>query len=688
GTTRTFSGTPQATDMGTVTVRVTADDSNGGTVSDDFDIEVRGVCERTERGRFVIVRGVPGISNCADVTSAHLAAIAELNLSLANYSIDAAPPISTLRSGDFAGLTGLLELDFAANSTKASGRIMTLPADIFDGLIVLEGLTLNNNNIPSLPVGIFDDLTALRNLELDNAHIGTVPANVFDNLRNLERLILDFTASTLPAGIFDGLDALTRLAIDGNANLGLTSIRSDIFDDLTALEELLLSDHSRLTTLPSDLFDSLTNLNRLTVSNLAISNLPADIFDSLTGLNELRIFGQENIESLPAGIFHNLTGLTTLQISGMNLQTLPDDLFEALTGLQILAFHENPGTADFVPTALAGDDRAVTPGTAVTLDASASGGAWGTNVTYAWTQQSGTTVTLTGADTATPGFTAPAAPGELEFQLSVTGVSCGFACSQAVGQPSVLRSTDTIRVTVIPGVTLALTPTSIRESDDPATTGVEEHRTRVTATLDDTSRVDTTVTVSVVPVAPAVAGDFMLSDNKVLTIRAGQTSSTGEVTIAAVDNATDAPDKQVTVKGEAENSIGVTGPADVTLALRDDEGPPLVTLVLADDEIHEVDDSDTTAVEPTSTTISATLSHPSTAATTVTIAPIANVLSVTGGTLTIPAGQPASTGSAMLTAIDNLDFAVRPASVSGMAVNQMGVRGPLPVPLTILDDEE
>ena len=37
---RTFSGTPGAGDVGTLTVRVTADDGNGGTVHDDFDIMV------------------------------------------------------------------------------------------------------------------------------------------------------------------------------------------------------------------------------------------------------------------------------------------------------------------------------------------------------------------------------------------------------------------------------------------------------------------------------------------------------------------------------------------------------------------------------------------------------------------------------------------------------------------------
>ena len=38
--TRTFSGTPQATDIATVSVKVTASDGNGGSVSDEFDITV------------------------------------------------------------------------------------------------------------------------------------------------------------------------------------------------------------------------------------------------------------------------------------------------------------------------------------------------------------------------------------------------------------------------------------------------------------------------------------------------------------------------------------------------------------------------------------------------------------------------------------------------------------------------
>ena len=39
--TRTFSGTAQVADAGTVALKVTASDGNGGSVSDEFDITVR-----------------------------------------------------------------------------------------------------------------------------------------------------------------------------------------------------------------------------------------------------------------------------------------------------------------------------------------------------------------------------------------------------------------------------------------------------------------------------------------------------------------------------------------------------------------------------------------------------------------------------------------------------------------------
>ena len=127
-------------------------------------------------------------------------------------------------------------------------------------------------------------------------------------------------------------------------------------------------------------------------------------------------------------------------------------------------------------------------------------------------------------------------------------------------------------------MTLALSSTSIGESGGSTT---------VTASLDRASGQATTITVSATAVSPATTGDFTLSDNTTLTIAAGDTTSTGEVTITAVDNSVDSANKSVTVSGGASNTHGITAPSDVTLTINDDDATPKVTLELSSNSIGE-----------------------------------------------------------------------------------------------------
>ncbi len=81
--------------------------------------------------------------------------------------------------------------------------------------------------------------------------------------------------------------------------------------------------------------------------------------------------------------------------------------------------------ANVAPTADAGGDTTVASGDTVTLDGSGSSDGDGTIATYAWAQTGGSDVTLTGANTASPSFTAPtlaagAADVTRTFTLTVT----------------------------------------------------------------------------------------------------------------------------------------------------------------------------------------------------------------------------------------------------------------------------
>ena len=136
--------------------------------------------------------------------------------------------------------------------------------------------------------------------------------------------------------------------------------------------------------------------------------------------------------------------------------------------------------------------------------------------------------------------------------------------SNGSGQDRILRI---IKDEAVP-VTLKLTPDSIGEKGGIST---------VTANLERASNAVTTVVVSAEAISPAVPGDFTLSGNRTLRIAAGERSSSGEVTIGAVDNILDASDKMVTVSGTAENINGVTPPSAVTLRIVDDDASPVIT---------------------------------------------------------------------------------------------------------------
>ena len=257
---------------------------------------------------------------------------------------------------------------------------------------------------------------------------------------------------------------------------------------------------------------------------------------------------------------------------------------------------------------------------------------------------------------------------QLGFGTLPTGVPAGAPAMSTVG----LEDDEGP-----PTVTLHLDPASISEDRGVST---------VTATLSHASNAPTTITVSATPVAPAVAGDFTLSATT-LTIPAGTTTSTGSVTLTAVDNALAAPDKTITVAGTATNSQGVTGPEAVTLTITDDEGPPTVTLHLDPASISENGDV---------STVTATLNHASDEPTTITVSatPVAPAVASdftlsTNRTLTIAAGSTTSTGSVTLTAVDNaLAAPNKTITVAGTATNSQGVTGPEAVTLTITDDEE
>ena len=182
----------------------------------------------------------------------------------------------------------------------------------------------------------------------------------------------------------------------------------------------------------------------------------------------------------------------------------------------------------------------------------------------------------------------------------------------------------------------------------------------VTGTLNAAAReTAATVTLSISGGTADAGDDFTVVQDVVLTIPAGSTSGTAPFTLAPIDDSTDEPNETVRVSGtSATSGITVNQPAGgLTVTINDNDDTPEVTLVLTPSSISEVGGT---------STVTATLDHPSSQATTITVSVIplvgadADDYTQTGTTLTIAAEAMTSTGTVTIAANDNqIDHANR-----------------------------
>jgi K319L-like, PKD domain/Calx-beta domain len=168
-------------------------------------------------------------------------------------------------------------------------------------------------------------------------------------------------------------------------------------------------------------------------------------------------------------------------------------------------FASTPILVEGGPTANGGPDQTVAEGALVTLDGTGSSDPDGDPLTYNWTQVSGPAVTLSGANTGTPSFTAPTGPATLEFQLEVC-------------DPGPLCSTDKVVVTVLPPSAISIDDVAVPEGDSGVTA----------ATF--------TVLLSAPQAAP-VTVDFATADGTATVADNDYASATGTVTFAPGDTA-------------------------------------------------------------------------------------------------------------------------------------------------------
>ena len=138
-----------------------------------------GICDRTPPVRYAIVAAVTdndsNVSNCSQVTEAHLAALT------GTLTVEG---LTSLAAGDFAGLSGIAVLNL-----RGSG-IETVPAGLFDGLGSLTAMGFQVG-LTHLPKDIFRGLgvgSAVLNLSGNRLAAGGLPDGIFEPLTELTNL--------------------------------------------------------------------------------------------------------------------------------------------------------------------------------------------------------------------------------------------------------------------------------------------------------------------------------------------------------------------------------------------------------------------------------------------------------------------------------------------------------------------
>ena len=296
----------------TYTVVVTATDDSGAASNNSATITVTinvtdvdevpidpPLSERTPQVRNAIVTAVSGVSDPADVTAEHLAAITSLDISLKS--------ISSLALGDFSGLTSLTTLNLSFNSINDISSLA--------GLTSLTTLDLNNNSIGN--ISALAGLTNLTTLDLNNNSIGNISA--LAGLTNLTTLDLDDN-SISDISALDGLTNLTWLDLADNSISDISAL-----DGLTNLTWLDLADNSISDISP---LAGLTNLRWLDLDDNSIIGISS--LAGLTNLTELDL-ADNNIIDISA-----LSGLTSLQYLYLNNNEI--EIISALAGLTNLTW--------------------------------------------------------------------------------------------------------------------------------------------------------------------------------------------------------------------------------------------------------------------------------------------------------------------------------------------------------------
>ena len=362
-----------------------------------------GICSRTAQVRDALLAavngdtmpGATGYKSCNDiVASEDLPAItSDLDLSPDAPALASSPPITALKPGDFANLTGLTGLNLSGN------QITDLPSILFSGLDALTSLDLSDNWLGSMTPtelfgadgnsGVFGVLKKLQADEIQLLDVSDNPGILslarlaitqtgFDKLQIARspmlpvewEVPLTIDGGQLPqseviikagdalspefdivpetpytSGTFVGIDTSGNPAPDGfygfDINYQRLNVRVGICDRTPQVQKAILEQ----VVLASTCRDANAQLlaaydGPLDIGGQSVTALRVDDFVGLHRVRHLHLQNNQ-LTSLSADILAPLTGMHVLNLAGNRLTTLPADALDALAKLTTLDLRGN-----------------------------------------------------------------------------------------------------------------------------------------------------------------------------------------------------------------------------------------------------------------------------------------------------------------------------------------------------------
>ena len=339
-------------------------------------------CARTLPIWYWILKAIPDVSDCADVTAEHLATVTSLDLSRRD--------LSRLKPGDFAGLNRLETLRLDNN------RLTTLPPEAFAGLGRLKTLRLDNNRLRILPERVFAGLGHMRTLQLDGNDLTTLPVGMFVGLDRLQTLLLDRNPGApfgfiptverigeddvpdgqrikvrvrlaqgapfpmrvtwktgaggraprtgrvmIPAGqmVSEPFAVAGQVADVTMSNLEFMGITEEFSDDTVLITGLVL-EADELRLIANNICGRTEQVQDALMKSAGVlkcADVKADYWATVTDLD----LSNMGISDLKPGDFAGLYRVQNLKLDGNNLRTLPAGVFAGLDHLRALALTDN-----------------------------------------------------------------------------------------------------------------------------------------------------------------------------------------------------------------------------------------------------------------------------------------------------------------------------------------------------------